>query len=330
MTATLSAQVRPAMLPQRLIAGDLDQVERILSQSLAPFRSQFGPLIKHLNHYRGKRLRPTLLLLIAHACGRLTPAHLTLGAVVEMIHTATLVHDDVLDEAETRRHVGTVNAGWGNKISILLGDLLFSKAFHLSSTVGDARACEWIGDATNRVCAGELRQTSERGNLELSEDDYFTIIDGKTAALTEVCGRLGAYFAGADSATVHALAEYGRELGLAFQIADDVLDLVGDEETAGKTLGTDLVQKKLTLPMIYLFDRLPAEQATALKRSIEQGRPDGVAICRALRETGSIESAQARAEACAEAARRQLQGLPESPYREMLESIATWAVRRDC
>jgi len=310
-------------LPQRLIAGDLDQVEQILAKSLAPFRKQFGPLVKHLNHYRGKRLRPTLVLLIAHACGRLSPAHLTLAAVVEMIHTATLVHDDVLDEANTRRHVRTVNAGWGNKISILLGDLLFSKAFHLSATVGDARACEWIGDATNRVCAGELRQTTEQGNLHLSESDYFEIIDGKTAALTECCGRLGGHFAGATARQVQALADFGRDLGMAFQIADDVLDLTGNDTEAGKTLGTDLLQRKLTLPLIYMFDRLTSEQADRLRMSL-----DPTAIHRWLRDTGSLESAQARAQAFADSAVSHLKCLPTSPHRTMLEAIAGWSVCR--
>src|SRR5205807_1397803 len=136
-------------------------------------------LIAHIDHYRGKRLRPTLLLLSANACGQVNAAHHTLAAVVEMIHTATLVHDDVLDDATLRRHVRTINAEWGNKASILLGDMLFSHAFHLASTV-DARACEIIGRATNRVCEGELQQVSERGNLELTEDDYLDIIDGKT------------------------------------------------------------------------------------------------------------------------------------------------------
>ena len=163
--------------------------------------------------------------------------------VVEMIHTATLVHDDVLDEAELRRHVPTVNAGWGNKVSILLGDMLFTHAFHLTSTV-DGRACQIIGEATNRVCAGELRQVSERGNLNLTETDYFAIVEGKTAALTECCGRLGALYSGASDEIANKLASFGRNLGLAFQIADDLLDLTGNEDTVGKTLGTDLEQRQ--------------------------------------------------------------------------------------
>jgi octaprenyl-diphosphate synthase len=173
------------------IRSDLEQVEQVLLQTLTNPRPGVIPLIRHLEKYRGKRLRPVLLLLTAHACGKVSHAHHVLGAVVEMIHTATLVHDDVLDEAGTRRHVQTVNALWGNKASILLGDYLFTHAFHLTSTLGDADACRIIGEATNRVCAGELHQICQRGNLSLSEDEYFDIIDGKTAELTACCTRLG-------------------------------------------------------------------------------------------------------------------------------------------
>src|SRR5206468_2986572 len=153
------------------IAGDLDKVERILRDALDDSRPGVDRLLAHLAHYKGKRLRPALLLLTAQACGTVTPAHHLLAAVVEMIHTATLVHDDVLDSADVRRHVATVNALWGNQSSILLGDYLFTHAFHLSSTLDDVRACRLIGEATNRVCAGELHQVCERGNLALSEDE---------------------------------------------------------------------------------------------------------------------------------------------------------------
>ena len=316
-------------VPLSLVADELEQVERILNNTLAPYRAGFAPLVQHLKHYRGKRLRPLLLLLIAKACGKVTPSHHVLAAVVEMIHTATLVHDDVLDEASTRRHVRTVNAGWGNKVSILFGDLLFTNAFHLSSTIGDARACEWIGNATNRVCAGELRQTIERGNLRLGEDDYFAIVEGKTAALTECCGRLGAFYSGADPETVKRLAGFGRDLGMAFQIADDVLDLVGSEKATGKTLGTDLAQRKLTLPLIYLFERLPDVQAERCRRLLKEDRSDLRYVHEMLHETGAIEAAQLRAEAYAEQAREALIDLPESASREALEGITHWCVRRE-
>src|SRR6266481_1569719 len=202
------------------IEGDLEKVEAILARQLAGRRACVSPLLARLQNYRGKRLRPALLLLIAHACGRVTAAHHTLAAVVEMIHTATLVHDDVLDDAEVRRHLPTVNAAWGNQTSILLGDYLFTHAFHLASTLGDAEACRLIGEATNRVCEGELHQICQRGNLELTEQEYFDIVEGKTAALTACCCQLSAIFSGKAVEVVTRLTAYGRGLGIAFQIAD--------------------------------------------------------------------------------------------------------------
>ncbi len=320
---------RAAGVPFASVNDDLEHVERILTNTLAPFRSNFGPLLQHLKHYRGKRLRPLLLLLIGKACGKVAPSHHVLAAVVEMIHTATLVHDDVLDDATIRRHVRTVNAGWGNKVSILFGDLLFTTAFHLSSTIGDARACEWIGAATNRVCAGEMRQTMERGKLDLDEDAYFAIVEGKTAALTECCGRLGAFYSGADPETVNRLAGFGRDLGIAFQIADDVLDLTGSEKATGKTLGTDLAQRKLTLPLIYLFERLPESEANRCRRLLKEEQGDLRLIHDWLHETGAIEAAQLRAEAFADRARKALVDLPRTESRDALEAIAHWAVRRE-
>ena len=235
------------------VAADLEEVERILSQTLKSRYAQVQPVVDHVRHYRGKRLRPVLLLLTARACGKPTPAHHVLGAVVEMIHTATLVHDDILDGASVRRHVPTVNAGWGVHNAVLLGDYLFTHAFHLASTLDDVRACRLIGEATNRVCEGELCQGLERGNLDLTEADYFDMIDGKTAELLACCCQLGALFSGASAEVVQALARFGRYVGLAFQIADDLLDLVGDEQTTGKSLGTDLEQQKMTLPLIRVL-----------------------------------------------------------------------------
>jgi len=307
------------------VAADIDEADRIFTATLARYRSPFGPLIRHLKHYRGKRLRPALLLLTAKACGGITSAHHTLAAAVEMIHTATLVHDDVLDEADLRRHIPTVNAGWGNKVSILLGDMLFTHAFHLASTV-DVRACNIIGEATNRVCSGELQQITERGNLHLGEEDYFAIIEGKTAALTECCCRLGALYAGASEKVAERLANYGRDLGLAFQIADDVLDLVGTEATAGKTLGTDLEQRKLTLPLIHCMNTLPPNDAAALRESIASGGCDVSAF---LERTHSLRHAKRRADTLARAASRELECLPESECRRILEAIPDWCVRRE-
>ena len=319
----------PAGLPFGPVAPDIAEADRIFAAALADYRSPVAPLVSHLRHYRGKRLRPALLLLTAKAFGRVTPAHHTLAAVVEMIHTATLVHDDVLDEADTRRHARTVRAEWGNKVGILLGDMLFSQAFHLASSV-DRRACELIGEATNRVCAGELRQVCGRGDLGLSEADYVQIIDGKTAALTEVCGRLGALYAGASEEAADEVAGYGRNLGRAFQVADDLLDLVGDEATAGKTLGTDLDQQKLTLPLIHALRTLPPAEADDLRGVIRSADPGKrAAVARALAATGAVGYARRRADEYGRSARAGLRPVPRGECRAILEGLTEWSVRRE-
>jgi octaprenyl-diphosphate synthase len=317
---------RATSLPMALVADDLYETERIFDETLDPFRDRFTPIVNHLKHYRGKRLRPILLLLAGHACGKVSRAHHVLGAVVEMIHTATLVHDDVLDAAETRRHVRTVNSVWGSQTSLLLGDMLFSAAFRLCSTV-DATACEWIGAATNHVCAGELLQVSLAGDLDIDVATYLEIVGGKTAALTECCTRLGARCAGAGLEVVSRLAEFGRHLGAAFQIADDILDVNGDEHIAGKTLGTDAEQQKLTLPVIQALTILPAADADRLRAALRRGCAASVAEL--VVAAGTIESAEREARRLAAAARRALSILEPSPYRSALEHVADWAVRRE-
>jgi octaprenyl-diphosphate synthase len=327
-TALSEAARSPASLFAPL-APDLEAVERVLADALASRRSHVARLTAHLSHYRGKRLRPVLLLLTARACGEVTTVHHTLAAVVEMIHTATLVHDDVLDGAAVRRHVATVNAEWGNQTSILLGDYLFTKAFHLTSTI-DARACRLIGEATNRVCEGELLQVSERGNLSLSEEQYLEIIDGKTAELTACCCRLGAVYSGATAAVVERLAAYGRCLGMAFQIADDLLDLVGEERMTGKSLGTDLEQQKLTLPLIRLLAQARGEQATRLRQILASpGNHKRQALAPYLAEDDALAYARRRAEEFAARARAELDCLSPSPYRSILLALTDRVVHRD-
>ncbi len=311
------------------ITADLEEVERILTRSLRNRQPRVAAVVDHVRHYRGKRLRPVLLLLAARACGRVAPAHHTLGAVVEMIHSATLVHDDVLDGARVRRRVATVNALWGVQTSVLLGDYLFTHAFHLASTV-DVTACRLIGEATDRVCEGELCQVLHRGNLDLTEAEYFDIIDGKTAELTACCCRLGALYAGSGPDVVEALTRFGRLVGQAFQIADDMLDLVGDEKATGKSLGTDVEQGKLTLPLIHLLQEAPpalAARARQLLADPQTHRRDLLRPC--LQEAGSLEYARKRALALAVEAREALACLPVSPCRGVLEAMTDRVVQRD-
>src|SRR5947209_6932310 len=198
------------------IAGELAEAERVFEAELASRFPFVQHLVDHCSEFRGKRLRPALVLLTGQACGGVTPAHPVLAAVVEMIHTATLVHDDILDESLIRRHAATVNAEWGNEAAVLLGDYLFTHAFHLAASLETTLACRWIGHATNLVCEGEMQQVNNRGNFDLDEDAYFEIIRGKTAELTAVSCRLGAHYAGAPESVVRAMEDYGRDLGVAF------------------------------------------------------------------------------------------------------------------
>jgi octaprenyl-diphosphate synthase len=333
MNPVLSAPPKNGQAPPDLyspIAWDLEQVEEVLARTLESRYARVAAVINHVSHYRGKRLRPALLLLVARACGRLTHEHHVLGAVVEMIHTATLVHDDVLDSASVRRHVPTVNAKWDNQTSVLLGDYLFTHAFHLSATLGDARACKIIGEATNRVCEGELCQGLEQGNLGLGEENYFDMIDGKTAELIACCCRLGALFSGADDGVVERLTSYGRQLGLAFQIADDLLDLEGDEGATGKSLGTDLDQLKLTLPFIHLLDQATEAGKLRLRHLMASpGNHKREKLIPHLVESGSLDYARRRAEHCAGQALAELNCLPPSPCRSLLEMLTRRVVDRN-
>src|SRR3954452_4246489 len=198
------------------IARELAEADRIYTAELSSRSPYVARLVDHCSELQGKKLRPALLLLTAQACGGIRPEHTTLAAVVEMIHTATLVHDDILDEAFVRRHAATINAEWGNESAVLIGDYLFTHAFHLAASLESTFACRVIGRATNLVCEGEMQQVSNRGNLDLDEAAYFAIVRGKTAELTAVSCRLGAHYAGASAEIVEAMDGYGRDLGVAF------------------------------------------------------------------------------------------------------------------
>jgi octaprenyl-diphosphate synthase len=325
-----------ASVPHRLkllyepIRDELSQVEEILRFEA---RSGFPPvdaLVKHSFRLGGKRLRPALLLLVAKAVGgEVRREHLVLSAVMEMIHTATLVHDDVLDEAVVRRHLDTVNARWNNQSSVLLGDFLFSHAFYLASTVGSAFACQQIGRSTNIVCEGELRQVASRGNLALSAAEYFSIIDAKTAELCACCCTLGAHYSGATRTIVEAMTRYGRYLGIAFQIIDDLLDLTGDEYLTGKSLGSDLQQQKLTLPLIRLLDQLnDADRRIVIDvlKSSRANRRDELVWW--LERSGALEYSRAQAAVFVRRAIAQLRILAAGCERQILRRLGRFVLER--
>lgn len=236
------------------IVTPLGKVESRLQAELQSRFESIGPLLRHGTQLGGKRMRPAMVLLSAAACGQVNDDHVVLGTVIEMVHTATLIHDDVLDDATTRRHVPTVNARWNEHTSILLGDYLFAQSFRLAATLSSTAACRQIGEASRLVCEGELRQVMERDIIDLDQETYFEIIRSKTAELCRVACALGAEYTGADEQVVGRLATYGDAVGIAFQIADDYLDLWGDDSVVGKTLGTDIEQGKMTLPIIRLLE----------------------------------------------------------------------------
>ncbi|MFQ5807290.1 MAG: polyprenyl synthetase family protein [Phycisphaerae bacterium] len=311
------------------VADDIEESARIFRSELRNEQPFVGELCRYIEQFRGKQLRPALLLLTGQACGGVRREHRVLAAVVEMVHLATLVHDDVLDDADMRRRAATVSRRWGNEPAVLLGDFLFSHAFRLCSGLDSQFASQLIGETAVTLCAGELMQVSNCNNYGLTEDEYFEIIARKTAALIGACCLLGAKYAGADQQTVRRMNRFGVGLGLAFQITDDLLDLTGDEAEVGKSLGRDVQKGKLTLPLIhYLRTCRPhrREDALALLRSDSPGRHRQIAEL--LADSDSIEYAQQTAYVHIRQSLDILSDLPPSDARASLTALAEFIVAR--
>ena len=324
---------------QESIGRDLEQVNRILDQQLQSPHRFLDNVLQHAGQFRGKQIRPILLLLCQKSMSRKLnrTAHM-LAAIVEMIHTATLVHDDILDDASIRRHMPTINRSWNCQTGVLLGDYLFSRAFRLAASTGDATACEYIGRATDLTCAGELHQIAANRDRSPSELDYFRVIRGKTGQLFGLSCHLGARAAQASTSVQQQLRIAGIELGMAFQIVDDILDLTGTEKQTGKDIGNDLSNGRLTLPLL---------RALQLASASERGRilqlMDAVCIgnsasefaeywkqltsCFAVRQ--GMEAAQHTAQQLVERSLQRFTALPESEDRRLLEAIAHFAVQRE-
>lgn len=311
------------------VAADIDTSARIFREELASDQGFICDLCAHIAQYHGKRLRPALLLLTARAVGQVRPEHHVLAAVVEMVHIATLVHDDVLDEADIRRRAATVNRLWGNERAVLLGDYLISHAFHLCSSLNSQTAARTVAHTANTVCEGELMQVFNRENLELGEDEYFDIIFRKTASLIGACCLLGATFADASAAVAERMREYGNALGVAFQITDDLLDLTGDEGEVGKSLGRDVEKGKLTLPLIHFLRTQAADRRGKLLALLRGSDPQRYRdVARLLADSDSIEYAQRAAEARVQTALQCLDVLPASAARDALTAMARFVLAR--
>jgi octaprenyl-diphosphate synthase len=278
------------------VADELAAVRRCMAEQLTASDRAVDEMLAYVAARTGKMLRPAMMLLVARSCGNLNETHIRAAAVVELIHAATLLHDDVLDEAENRRSAGTANRLWGNASAVLLGDFLLSKVFVMSTAL-PPEADRLLAQTTVALCRGELRQNVERGNWRLTEEAYCEIVREKTASLFAVACRLGSLIAGGPEARHGRFAEYGLNVGIAFQITDDLLDIVGDEARVGKTLGTDLAAGKLTLPLIHFLAHADQQRYNALIARLSSADPVDLAdLADTLRQAGSLEYTRATAE----------------------------------
>jgi octaprenyl-diphosphate synthase len=315
-----------------------DELARLDARLKATLDSEVV-LIRSISEYivsaGGKRLRPVLVFLTAQALGGDAKSALCvdLAATVELIHTATLLHDDVVDESDLRRGRATANAEYGNAASVLVGDFLYSRAFQVMVQSGNMRVLEILSEATNRIAEGEVMQLMALGNLDLTETDYMQVIEAKTAKLFEAAGALGAIAANANADTERTMAEFSRRLGVAFQIADDVLDYRGDAESLGKSLGDDLAEGKLTLPIIVALERGTPATKAMLKQIIAENRVEHhherlPEVLAALESCGALDASMRRAEEQAQAAATQIAHLPETAAKKWMLELCAYAVNR--
>jgi len=319
----------PTALLESALHDDLQAVDRVLRESL----SSNVALIRQVGEYivggGGKRLRPALLLLSARACAYRGSHQHTLAAVIEMIHTATLLHDDVVDESSLRRGHATANAIFGNAASVLVGDFLYSRAFQLMVTVDNLRVLRILSDATNVIAEGEVLQLMNAGNPDISEQTYLDVIRRKTAKLFEAAAQLGAVLGRAEPVVEDALARYGMHLGTAFQLVDDVLDYSGEFDAIGKNLGDDLAEGKPTLPLIRALAVGSPSEATLIRNALAHGRRDDFkSVLGVLTQTGALEYTRRCAEEESAQATACLAALANSPARETLLELCGFAVER--
>jgi len=277
----------------------------------------------------GKRLRPAMLLLVANALGYRGTHHHDLAAVLELIHTSTLLHDDVVDESDLRRGRSTANAMFGNAAAVLVGDFLYSRTFQMMVDVDDMRVMRVLADATNVISEGEVLQLLNVHNADVTVESYLQVIRYKTAMLFEAACRLGGILGGLDEAGQDRLAAFGRHVGTAFQLVDDVLDYSGDEEATGKHLGDDLAEGKPTLPLIHVLQHGNAEQAAVVRRAIEEGGREAFpAVIEAVRQTGALEATREVARQESERAAELIDELPPSIFKDSLLQLCSFAVGR--
>ncbi len=312
-----------------LASADMEAVDRLISRSL----ETDVPLVSQVSEYivmsGGKRLRPLIVLLAARALGYKGEQHIRAATIIEFIHTATLLHDDVVDSSERRRGQDSANTVFGNQASVLVGDFLYSRSFQMMVDIGDMRVMRILADATNTIAAGEVQQLMNVHNPDTSEDDYQQVIYRKTARLFEAGAQIAAVLADRDPADEAAMVRFGQHLGTAFQLVDDALDYRASAEELGKNLGDDLAEGKPTLPLIHAMKNGTPEQRDLIRAAVLEGGRDRMdEILAVIHSTGALDYTAARAREAADAAIETLAGIPESDYRSALITLAEFAVQR--
>ena len=322
------SQVSLAFIQSR-IADDMQAVDAVIRRSLQSEVVLINQVADYIVNSGGKRLRPALVLLSAGAFGKITPHHHSLAAIVEFIHTATLLHDDVVDESSMRRGRETANNLFGNAASVLVGDFIYSRAFQMMVEIHNMRVMEVLAQATNIIAEGEVLQLLNIHDADVTDEAYLKVINYKTAKLFEAATRLGAIICNASERDEQAMAEYGMRLGTAFQLIDDVLDLSGDSGAIGKNLGDDLAEGKPTLPLLYAMRNGNPQQRDTIRRAIEQGGLEELpTVIQAVKETGALEHVRKLARQEAELGCAAIAHLPPSDYHTALLDLARFAADR--
>ena len=316
----------------QLVEEDLGRVEALFQEQVRSDVKLVAEIGRYIQEGGGKRIRPALLLLACRVCGRADDRAIRLASVVEFIHTATLLHDDIIDEATVRRGRRSVNSRWGNDITVLLGDFLYTKSMSMALSQDNLPILRLLSDVTLRMIEGEILEIERNGDMNVSPDDHLDIICRKTADLFSACMRIGTMLGGAGAEKQEALARYGLNLGICFQMVDDLLDFTAEEATLGKPVANDLREGKLTLPMIFLLRRAGAAGADKVATVLADrgfARVSREEIVRLAREHGALEEARSLAEQYADSARRELVVFERSPYREALEVLPDFILARD-
>ena len=322
----IKAAARRALAP---IAEDMLEVERIIMREVSSAVSRVDEVGHYITAAGGKRMRPALLILMARAMGADPAKAAYLGAVIEILHTATLMHDDVVDEGKMRRGRETANARWGNGTAVLVGDFFYTRSFQMMVRAGNLKVMQALADAANRLSEGEVLQMNNAHNPDITEEDYFGVIERKTACLFKAAAHMAAAIAEAPAEMEEACAAYALHLGNAFQIADDILDYMGEAATIGKNLGADLREGKVTLPLYYAMQLTTPEKRECIREAIRKGDGDFEQISRIVIESGALPKCLQRAQEEVELGKQKLSALPSGQFKESLIEFLALTVQRN-